>query len=183
MTTQAADREPTIKDILDSNKGIMASILALNERLNKIETKLGNIDRLDKKVSEFEKELKKVCIALEERAKRTDERARTLEDNVELVDMGSALLSSRVADLEKQREELREDVVYLLSQSMRNNFVFTNIPEDNASGNETSEESEKKLRQHLETALKLTKETVGSIKLERVHRTPGHPTPGKFAIW
>ncbi|KAH3740896.1 hypothetical protein DPMN_047613 [Dreissena polymorpha] len=50
-TTQAADREPTIKIILDSNKGIMASILALKERLSKIEAKLGTIDRLDKKVS------------------------------------------------------------------------------------------------------------------------------------
>ncbi|KAH3806468.1 hypothetical protein DPMN_134788 [Dreissena polymorpha] len=74
MTTQAADREPTIKDILDSNKGIMASILALNERLSKIETKLGTIDRLDKKVSEFEKELKKVWVALEEREREQSAR-------------------------------------------------------------------------------------------------------------
>ncbi|KAH3740895.1 hypothetical protein DPMN_047612 [Dreissena polymorpha] len=94
--------------------------------------------------------------------------------------MGSALLSSRFADLEKQREELRSDVVYLQSQSMRNNVIFTNMPEDNASGNETSEESEKKLRQNLETALKLRKETVCSIKFERVHRTPGYPTPGNI---
>ncbi|KAH3691466.1 hypothetical protein DPMN_192996 [Dreissena polymorpha] len=53
--------------------------------------------------------------------------------------MGSAILSSRVA-------ELHGDVVYLQSLSMRNNLVFTNIPEDNAPGNETSEESGKKLQ-------------------------------------
>ncbi|KAH3691465.1 hypothetical protein DPMN_192995 [Dreissena polymorpha] len=55
MTTQAAEREPTIKDILNSNKGIMASILALNERLSTIEVKLRTIDSLAKKVSEFDK--------------------------------------------------------------------------------------------------------------------------------
>ncbi|KAH3728604.1 hypothetical protein DPMN_054562 [Dreissena polymorpha] len=57
-------------------------------------------------------------------------------------------MAEKVAMLEKQREELRDDVAYLKSQSMRNNLVFANIKEDNSFGNETAEIMETKLRTH-----------------------------------
>lgn len=71
-------------------------------------------------------------------------------------------------------------MAYLKSQSMRNNLVFTNIPEDTAGGNESVEATERKLRQHFQDALKIAKETADSIRFERVHRSPGYPVPGKL---
>jgi hypothetical protein len=63
---------------------------------------------------------------------------------------------------------------------MRNNVVFTNVPEDNASGSEPVEITERKLRKHLQDALKIAKETTDSIRFERVYRSPGHLVTGKL---
>ncbi|KAH3853515.1 hypothetical protein DPMN_096040 [Dreissena polymorpha] len=93
--------------------------------------------------------------------------------------MGSTLMSTRVSELERQRDKLYEEVTYLQSQSLRNNLIFTNIPEDNLTGNESAEVSEQKLRDHLKSALKLSTENVDAIRFDRVHRSPGHPITGK----
>ncbi|KAH3704576.1 hypothetical protein DPMN_079634 [Dreissena polymorpha] len=77
--------------------------------------------------------------------------------------------------LEKQREELRDDVAYLKSQSMRYNLVFTNIKEDNSSGNETAEVTKTNLRIHLQETVKITKDIADTI-----HRSPGQPVSGKI---
>jgi hypothetical protein len=165
-------RDPTNKDLMDLMKSI-------NDRLVSMEAKLGTLKILEEKVTNFEKELARVWVALDDRCKKTTERVERVEDRVDTVDMGAALLSSRVAELEKERSELRDDLTYMQSQSMRNNLVFTNIPEADGTENETADVSEKKLRQHLQSALKIAKETAESIRFERVHRTPGHRLKGK----
>ncbi|XP_060554240.1 homeobox protein unc-42-like [Ruditapes philippinarum] len=127
----------------------------------------------------FEKELKSIWVAIDDRAKKVEERVAKMEDKIESTDISSAILAGKVDELEKARGSMREEVSYLKSQSMRNNLIFTNVPEDNSSGNETTEVTERKLRKHLQDALKVAKETADSIRLERVHRSPGQPIPGK----
>ncbi|KAH3735963.1 hypothetical protein DPMN_042524 [Dreissena polymorpha] len=125
-------QEPTIKDVLNCMRTIDTRLLA-------IELKLHAIDSLENKVCDFDKELKKIWVALEDRVKRTDARACALEEKVELVDVGATIVADRLTQLEKERNELRDDVAYLKSQSMRNNLVFTNIPEDNSTGSHRAE--------------------------------------------
>ncbi|XP_052258671.1 uncharacterized protein LOC127863292 [Dreissena polymorpha] len=164
-------QEPTIKDVMNFMR-------TMDNRLAAIDVKLNAIDSLEKKVCVFEKELKKIWVALEERVKRTDARVLALEEKVELVDVGATIVADRLVQLEKERNELRDDV-YLKSQSMRNNLVFMNIPEDNSTGNEPPEVTERKLRDHIEETLKVAKETADTIRFERVHRAPGYPVHGK----
>lgn len=65
---------------------------------------------------------------------------------------------------EKQRNDLKEDLTYVKSQSMRNNLVITNVLEnnddddddrDNVARNETAEDTGKKLRKHPKDVLKI----------------------------
>ena len=77
-----------------------------------------------------------------------------LEDKVESTDISTALFAGKIEELEKVRDSARDEVTYLMSQSMRNNLIFTNIPDDNSSGNESREITEKKLRNHLHEAVK-----------------------------
>ncbi|XP_052225006.1 uncharacterized protein LOC127840635 [Dreissena polymorpha] len=98
---------------------------------------------------------------------------------MEGTDIHAAELAERVQELEKERSTLWDNVSYQQSQSMRNNLVFTSVPEANGNGNETPETTEAKLRQHLVSAFKLTEEVATSIKFERVHRSPGMPLHGK----
>lgn len=162
-----------------SNKDLMIYLQGINKRLDAFEVKLGVIEELDKKVTNFEKELKSIWVALDDRTKRVEERVSKVEDKVNGTDIAMGLLADKVSHLDKERESLRDEVAYLKSQSMRNNLVFTNVPEDNASGSGPVEVTERKLRQHLQDALKIAKETAESIRFERVHRSPGHPVTGK----
>ncbi|KAH3707387.1 hypothetical protein DPMN_066792 [Dreissena polymorpha] len=99
----------------------------------------------------FEKELKSIWVAIDDRAKRLEERVSKIKDKVDGDDIGAALLASRIEDLGKAKASLGDELTYLKSQSM----------------------------QHLHDALKLAKETVSGIRFERVHRSPGQPVPGR----
>ncbi|KAH3850604.1 hypothetical protein DPMN_093027 [Dreissena polymorpha] len=57
---------------------------------------LGAIDSLDRKVSAFESELTNIWLALDERAKRTEEKVMRLEDKDDSTDIGIGLLDSHV---------------------------------------------------------------------------------------
>ncbi|KAH3768829.1 hypothetical protein DPMN_170045 [Dreissena polymorpha] len=65
------------------------------------------------KVTDFERELKKVWVSLDDRAKRTDEKVTRLKDKVEAADIGVGEVSCRMCDLERQRQQLSDDVNYL----------------------------------------------------------------------
>ena len=167
-------KEPTMADLMDCKKGI-------TDRLVTMERKLGVIEPLERRVDSSEKELKKVWVAIEDKVKRTDERVSKLEDKVYATDIGVALVDSRVANLEKQRQHLADDVSYLKAQSMRNNLIFTGIEEDATSGNEAPDVTERKLRGHLIAKLKIAKDTVAVMRFERVHGTPSQPVSGKVS--
>ncbi|KAH3842628.1 hypothetical protein DPMN_116128 [Dreissena polymorpha] len=110
-----------------------------------------------RKVSDFEKEIRKVWVTIEDREKNNL--------GAQLVDMVSILMGTR-------RDELHEEVTYLQSQSMRNKNIVKQCTE-------TAEVTKRKLREHMQTALKLCKDITDFIRFERVHRSSGHPITGK----
>ena len=77
------------------------------------------------------------------------------------------MVNDKVLALEKERDRLSDEVVYLQSQSMRNNLLFSNIPE--AQG-ESNEDAEVKVRKFIVEKMKLARDIVDKIVLERVHR-------------
>lgn len=171
MAESDARKEPTNRDIMDC-------LQAIGKRIDTVEQKLKSIEELDKKMVDFDKELRGIRTMMNDQAKMINERVNKLEDKVDGTDINVAMMTSRVEELEKERDGLKDDVAYLKSQSMRNNLVFTGVPE--VGGNESYEQTEAKLRQHLVEAMKLAQETVNSIKFERVHRSPSEPQPGRI---
>lgn len=86
-------------------------------------------------------------------------------------------MASRMAELEKDRTNLRDDIAYLKYQSMRNNLIFTGVPE--TGDNETPEKTVKTLKRHLMDAMNIAAEVAESVKFERVHRSPSEPIRGR----
>lgn len=163
-------KEPTNRDILNF-------LQKIENRIETVESRLSSLKGLEDKLGAFEKDLKEIKSAFHTQTKQTIERFTKLEDKVDGVDMSTALLTSRVEELEKERQYLKDDVAYLKSQSMRNNLIFTGVPEIGT--NEGFEQTEAKLRQHLVDALKLTKEEADNMRFERVHRSPSEPISGR----
>ena len=73
--------------------------------------------------------------------------------------------------------EVKDELNYLHSLSMRNDLIFSNIPEER---NETYERTEKILRQFIEDKLKFEHDLVNDIQLERVHRIGQCRADGKI---
>lgn len=71
-----------------------------------------------------------------------------------------------MVELEKTNELLTDAITYLRSQNMRNNLLFSYIPEPR---NET-EECEATIREFLHEKMKIAKELVDKFGFERVHR-------------
>ncbi|KAH3886199.1 hypothetical protein DPMN_010200 [Dreissena polymorpha] len=88
-----------------TNRDIMNCMKVMTEKLATMEKSLGAIDSLDRKVSAFESELNKIWLALDERAKRTEEKVMRLEDKVDSTDIGIGLLDSCGSDMEKRRQQ------------------------------------------------------------------------------
>ena len=111
--------------------------------------------------------MKKLWVVISDNNKKSDERITKVEEKSETIDFNMGLANDKVVDLEKQRDKLKEDVVYLQSQSMRDNLIFSKITEGTMESVETTEIV---LRNFLHEQMKVAKETVDKIGFERVHR-------------
>jgi hypothetical protein len=130
------------------------------------------IDTIQTKVGSFENDLKKLWSYIHDNDKKTSERLNRVEDRVESADFNLTKMSEQVLKLERCEEELRSEMVYLQSQSMRNNLVFSNIPE--AQGvegtNVNAEDCEQVVRDFMVSKMKMAQDLVNNFKFDRVHR-------------
>jgi len=65
------------------------------------------------------------------------------------------------------KTKIKDDINYMQSQTMRNNLIFENIPEET---NETPVRSEQIIKDFIISKLKIAKEEVDNMRFERVHR-------------
>lgn len=151
---------PTNADIMNCLKSIDTKIDDMDSRLKKLES-------LEQKVDRFEIEMKKLWTFTYDSDKRTGNRLQQVEDKVESSDFALGVVNDKVVGLEKERNLLKDEVVYLQSQSMRNNLIFGNITE---APTETQDECEKKLREFLIGKMKIAQTVIDTMQLERVHR-------------
>ena len=119
------------------------------------------------KVDRFDREIKKLWLALEDKNQKVTERVVAVEEKVESTDFALGMLSDKVVTLEKERNLLKDEVTYLQSQSMRSNLLFSNIPEV-APG--VNEDAEAVVKVFLVEKMKVAKDAVYQMVMERVHR-------------
>ena len=150
-----------------SNADIIMYLKKIEGKIENVDLKLKTLDILEKKVDNFENDLKKMWLNIHENKKCTDEKINKLEDRVEVVEYAGSRNDSKLEDLQKINTELKGEISYLKSQQMRNNLLFGGVPEI---PNEKPIDTERILRKHMCDNLKLAKELVDDIKIERAHR-------------
>lgn len=89
-----------------------------------------------------------------------------MKNSSDMLNFNVGELGDRILNLEREREDLRNDIIDMKARSMRDNLLFCNIPEE-----QSPENTEKVVREFMCSNLKMTKEKVDEIKIERVHRT------------
>ena len=164
---------PLLKDsnsseqVAPSSADIMKFLNKIDAKLSEVTEKLKVLDTVEKKVNEFDADLKQLRATFEKDRKDHADKMMVVNDRLENLEFSGGELCDKLERLENDNKKLQEKMTYLQSQSMRNNLIFTNLPEDE---NERSQNTERKLRQFLVDKLKMAQDAVDNLKLERVHR-------------
>ena len=76
-------------------------------------------------------------------------------------------VSDQLTQIQKEKQSMQEDLLYMQSQNMRNNLIFAKISETD---NEDPAKTEDIVRDFMVEKLQIAKSVVDDIKFERVHR-------------
>lgn len=162
----------------------------IETKLNHVDQRLNTLDTLEKKVSNFELDLKKLWIFVHDQNKRIDQKVSDIDQRVDNLEFALGQAQSEITEMHKDDSKTKDELLYVKSQSMRNNLIFGNIPELK---NETHEQTESLLRTFLVEKLQIAHELVSNLKIERAHRmgynnrNSLNPTPrrivAKFAFF
>ena len=152
--------EPAISDV-------MKVLSVINSKLSVVDSKLGKLDILEKKVSNFETEINKIWTFVRDELKSNNVAVSKINEQIESIEFSLGVANDDIHRLKSDGVTAKDTILYLQSQSMRNNLVFTSIHEDM---HEKPEQTETKIRQFLVDKLKLAQDYVTSLSLERVHR-------------
>ncbi len=139
------------------------------------------LDSIDKRLSSFDSRLSLVEIlhrefkSLRESLEFSQQQVETLAaENASLRDSVKSL-TENMTHLSEENKKIKETVIDLQARSMRDNLVFSGIPES------AEEDPEATVKNFIKTYLKLPEDTVENICFERVHRMgakkPGAPRP------
>ena len=111
--------------------------------------------------------MEKMTTLMFDRQKKVEERMSAIDEKQDSVNLSLGFANDKVTRLEKENDRLSSDVVYLQSQSMRNNLLFSGIAE---AQNEVPGQTERMLREFLVDKLAMAQDLVDGIVFERVHR-------------
>ena len=110
-----------------SNADIMKCLEQINLKLDHVDNKLKTLDILQKKVENFESDLSKLRIDKGDKA--LGDRLTKVETMTETSQFSHGIAHDKIARLEKEKGNIKEELNYLQSQSMRNNLIFSKIRE------------------------------------------------------
>lgn len=150
-----------------SNADIMKYLQRIDLKLSEVDKRLKTLELVEKKVDSFEQEMKKLWLYDQDNNKSLDTKISRVETVADDAGFAAGHAQDKVTQLEKQNSALKDELVYIQSQSMRNNLIFSNIPED---VNEKPEVTESKLRAFLVEKLRMAQDAVEQIQFDRVHR-------------
>ena len=150
-----------------SNLDIMKYLTKLDGKLTDMGDRLTKLDTLETKVNSFEAELKKLWVHIDDKYRKSEDRVRAVEGQVDGIAFDVGVAQDKMTQIEQDHNKFKESLTYLQSQSMRNNLIFSGIAE---LPSERPEDTEKLIRDFICEKLHVARATVNQLKLERAHR-------------
>ena len=150
-----------------SNMDILKYLKRMDLKMTQMDCKLNKLDSLEQKVSSFDSELKKLWSFVHEQLKSNKDDVSKVSERIDTLEFSLGMAQDQITHLTTEKAKMQDSVLYMQSQSMRNNLIFVGITED---VHEKPEATEQKLRQFMVEKLNLAQDCVDGIRLERVHR-------------
>ena len=145
--------------------------------INLMDKKLEKLDTLEKKVCEVDGDMKKLWNFVHDQLKENKDSITKISDRIDTFEFALGTAHEQITQLNSDKKRMQDSILYLQSQSMRNNLVFSGITEDN---HENPEATEVKVRHFMVDKLKIAQDIVDGFQLERVHRM-GSNSSGTYA--
>ena len=142
-----------------------------------MDKKLEKLDTLEKKVCEVDGDMKKLWNFVHDQLKENKDSITKISDRIDTFEFALGTAHEQITQLNSDKKRMQDSILYLQSQSMRNNLVFSGITEDN---HENPEATEVKVRHFMVDKLKIAQDIVDGFQLERVHRM-GSNSSGTYA--
>ena len=150
-----------------SNLDLLKYLKRMDHKISQMDTKLNKLDVLEQKVGTFESELKKLWTYVHDQLKCSKDDLSKVSDRIDTLEFSLGIAQEQLTQLSTDKSKMNDSLLYMQSQSMRNNLIFNGISEDL---HEKPDSTELKLRQFMVDKLKLAQDFVDSLRLERVHR-------------
>jgi hypothetical protein len=171
---QSVDPPPWFDMIMESISTIDTKVTLLDKKISSVNEQVRKLDLIETKINIFDKETSDIDASLKNWFEETIKLTETLPDGSDSLEFGLRKLEDPVENVDAENQKLRQDIVDLKLRSMRDNLLFSNIPEI---GNETPKDTEVVLRQFLKDNMKMEETQVNGIKFNHVHRIAGPRTP------
>ena len=150
-----------------SNSDILKYFKRMDSKITLTDAKLSKLDSLEQKVSSFDSELKKLWTFVHDQFKENKNALSKVSERIDTLEFSLGIAQEQITQLSSDKAKVNDALLYVQSQSMRNNLVFTGITEE---PRKRPEVTETKLRQFMVEKLNLAQELVDGFRLERVHR-------------
>ena len=139
---------------LDTDSKVEVGVLqSINTKLLRMETQLSLIDVLHKDIRDLKTSLE-----------FSFEQIKDLQHDTNNMKFTVNSLTTELDKINKENKTLRETLLDVQCRSMRDNLIFTGIPE------KTEEDPEKTVKNFMCEHLKISENTVNEISFHRVHR-------------
>ena len=165
---------PWAKDLVTAFGRLELKVNGMCKNLEKLESVERKVENFSVAMSSFETELGNIKSGLNSRLQQTKDMINTVSERTDGLEFQCGELDDRLSQLASENQSLKMEITDLKARSMRDNLVFSNIPER---PEETPNITENILRDFLEKELKMERAEVNNISFERVHRMAGRNNP------
>lgn len=165
---------PWAKELVNAFRTLESKVNGVYKKLEKLESVETKVASIGTTISNFESELSNIKSSINSSLQQTKDMITTLGERTDGVEYQCNEMDDRIAHLESENQALKWEIIDVKARSMRDNLIFSNIPER---VDETPNVTENILREFLEKELKMDTADVSNIKFDRVHRMTGRNKP------
>ena len=117
---------------------------------------MSKLDNVESEMLKLGTDMTKLWNYVQDNVKDSNMKLTETKTKLEAMEFTLGLTSDKLEHIQKERDLMKEDIIYMKSQSMPSHLIFSRIPEES---DETPEKTEKIVRDFLD-----------DIKFEQVHR-------------
>lgn len=135
-------------------------LLSIDSKFTNLEARIGIIEALHQEFQHLRHSLEFTQSQLEKIIQENKE----LKNSVSTITTELVIVQSQLAAVNTENKQMKESILDLQARSMRDNLIFSGIPET------PTDEPEKLIKDFMVRRLKLSPDTVNNITFHRVHR-------------